>query len=114
MPDALRRAGAIVITHHQKFAPGTPDAVWLAALAEHPDWIVITKDSQIRRRPLEREAYKNSRARVFTLTCANLTGQQQAEALVRALPKIRRLSKRQGPFIARVTAAGAVEILKFK
>ena len=114
VPEALRRAGATVIAHHEKFAPGTSDDVWLSALAEHQDWIVLTKDSQIRRRPLEREAFKNARARVFTLTSGNLTGEQQAEAFVRALPKIRRLSKRRGPFIAKVTAAGAVEILKFK
>lgn len=114
MPEALRLAGATVIAHHEKFPTGALDEVWLAALAEHPEWIVLTKDAQIRRRPLERQAYSNARARVFTLTSGNLTGAQQAEILVRALPKIRKLARRRGPFIAKVTASGIVEILKLK
>lgn len=114
VPDALVRAGERVIRHDERFSSGTQDAVWLAEIANNPSWVVLTKDAQIRRRPLELEALGNARARVFTLTSASLTGAQQAAAFVRALPKIKRLCKRKGPFIATVTASGAVTVLKVK
>ena len=111
VPEALKTAGATVVVHHELFQPGTEDSVWLAALAEHPDWLVLTKDRQIQRRPLEQQAYLNARLRVFALTSANLTGEEQAAAFVRALPKIRRLAQRRGPFIAKVTAGGVVQVV---
>lgn len=111
---ALRSEGATVIAHHESFPPGTDDAVWLAEVAQHPDWVVLTKDSQIRRRPLELEALRHARAKVFILTSANLTGSEQAEAFRRALPKMERLSRRRGPFIAAVHAGGSVELLKIR
>lgn len=111
VPEALRAVGVTVVVHHELFGPGTPDPVWLSALAEHPDWLVLTKDRQIQRRPLEQQAYLNARLRVFALTSANLTGEEQAAAFVRALAKIRRLSRRRGPFIAKVTAGGIVQVV---
>ena len=112
VPDALRRAGVTVVAHHERFPSGTADTHWLRALADHPDWLVLTKDRGIQRRPLEQQAYMNAGLRVFALTSANLTGPEQAGAFVRALRKIRKLATRRGPFIAKVTASGAVQILK--
>ena len=109
---AIRQAGRKAIAHHERFAAGTDDTTWLAEVAEHPDWVVLTKDAKIRRRPLELAALSNSGAKVFTLTSANLTGAEQAAAFVLALPKMERLSRRRGPFIATVTAGGAVNLLK--
>ncbi len=50
--------------------------------------------------------------KAFFLTTADLSGSEQAAVLVKALPKIRRLCRRPGPFIARITAAGNVAVLK--
>jgi len=111
VPEALKAAGATVVVHHELFQPGTEDTVWLAALAEHPEWLILTKDRQIQRRPLEQQAYLNARLRVFALTSANLTGEEQAAAFVRALGKIRRLARKRGPFIAKVTAGGVVQVV---
>jgi len=49
VPEALRAAGADVVCHHEHFAPGTDDQTWLTELAQHPDWVVLTKDLRIRR-----------------------------------------------------------------
>lgn len=111
VPEALKAAGITVVVHHEMFPAGTEDTVWLSELAKHSDWLVLTKDRQIQRRPLEQQAYLNARLRVFALTSANLTGEEQAGAFVRALGKIKRLARRRGPFIAKVTAGGVVQVV---
>jgi predicted nuclease of predicted toxin-antitoxin system len=110
VPDGLRAAGVHVILHHELFPAGTDDEAWLRSLAGHADAVVLTKDSRIRKRALERQALTAARLRVFALSAGNLSGEDQAKAFVRALPKIRRLAQTPGPFIARVTATGAVDL----
>jgi hypothetical protein len=110
VPAALRAAGAVVLLHHELFPSGTDDEAWLSALVGRSDLVVLTKDSRIRRRVLERRALEAARLRVFVLSAGNLSGAQQAAAFVRALPKIRRLAQQPGPFIANVTATGAVNL----
>jgi hypothetical protein len=51
----LASRGAVVKTHLEEFAAGTPDAVWIPRCAEH-GWVIISKDARIRRRPLELQA----------------------------------------------------------
>ena len=53
-----------------------------------------------------------ARLRVFALTSGNLTGAEQGAAFVRALGKMRRVARRPGPYIARVTRNGAVDIIE--
>lgn len=108
VPDALRVDGVEVLLHHELFPGGTDDAEWLAALASRADLIVLTKDTRIRPRTLERDALRAAGLKVFALSAGNLHGADQAAAFVRALPGIRRLAATRGPFIARVTASGAV------
>lgn len=57
--DALRTAGAQVKIQDDHFAQNTADSVWLAAVGAN-DWVVISKDENIRRNPLERQAYADS------------------------------------------------------
>ena len=110
VPDALRSAGVTVTLHHELFPEGTDDVAWLSALAGQADLIVFTKDARIRRRTIERQAMEAARLKVFALSSGNLPGADQAAAFVRALPKIQRLARTSGPFIARVTATGAVAL----
>lgn len=110
VPDALRAEGVTVTLHHELFPQGTDDADWLSALASHADLVVLTKDTRIRRRTIERQAMEAAGLKVFALSSGNLPGADQAAAFVRALPKIRRLARTPGPFIARVTATGAVAL----
>jgi hypothetical protein len=111
VPDALRAAGVIVTLHHELFSTGTDDAEWLRALAGRPEFLVLAKDTRIRRRTNERDALKAACLRVFALSSGNLPGDAQAAAFVRALPKIRRIAQQPGPFIARVTAHGGVQVI---
>ena len=110
VPDALRAAGAQVVLHHELFQEGADDEAWLLALAQRPELVVLTKDTRIRKRELERRALEAAGLRVFALSAGNLSGADQAAAFVRALPRIRRLAQRSGPFIARVTATGAADL----
>ena len=93
------------------FAEGTDDETWLSELAKRPKLVVLTKDTRIRKRPLERLALENAQLRVFALSAGNLSGADQAAAFVRALPRIRRLATAKGPFIARVTASGSTGVI---
>ena len=110
--NALRTAGAHVELHHEHFRSGAPDAEWLPIVGER-NWIVLTKDRHIRRRELEIQAIVNSRVRAFVLTAADLTGREQAQAFVRALPKMNRMAAAsRGPLIGRIAESGGVSMLE--
>ena len=93
---------------------GAKDVDWLAALAGR-DWVVLTKDKNIRRRPLEAQALIAAGLRVFVITSTDLTGDEAGEILVRALPKITRFCATHAPpFIAGVTRMSQVSMLKLR
>jgi len=109
--EALRKAGATVIVHRDRFAPGTPDEEWLRVAGEN-GWIVLGKDRAIRRRENERRAVVAARVKLFTLTSAGLSGEEMATAFVRALPRIARISAANaGPLVAAVYRDGKVKML---
>lgn len=113
LADALRAAGHAVVLHHERFEPGTGDAEWLTALHEHrQDWVVLTKDKKIRRRPLEKVAIMNAGLRVFALTAGDLTLDAQTRAFLSGLKRIVRLAAAEGPYIARITESGHVKIIE--
>jgi hypothetical protein len=94
--------------------PGAKDTDWLAALAGQ-DWIVLTKDKNIRRRPLEAQALIAAGLRVFVITSTDLTGDEAGSIFVEAIPKIRRFcQKHEPPFIAGVTRMAEVTMLKIR
>lgn len=109
--EALRNASARVEFHDTHFPQGTPDAVWLTeAGARH--WVVLTKDEQIRYNELERQALLSAGVRAFVLTAKGLRASEYAQVFVEALPAIYRLlSRRPGPFIAKVTRGADVVLL---
>ena len=114
VPAALRAAGVTVKTLADVFAPGIKDVDWLAALTGR-DWIVLTKDKNIRRRPLEAQALAAANLRVFVVTATDLTGDETAAVLVAALPRIRRFCKKnRPPFIAGITRMSQVTLLEIK
>ena len=76
-------------------------------------WAILTKDKRIRRRAIEREAISESGAGAFILTASGLGGDAIAEAFVRALPRMIRIwSTRGRPFVAMVSAQGAVTVIE--
>jgi hypothetical protein len=100
VPDALRRAGAVVEAHADHFAPDAPDETWLTVVGERR-WVVVTKDKAIRYRETELAALKAARVAAFVLTAKGLTGPANGEVLVKALPAVRRfLVGNRPPFVA--------------
>ncbi len=99
----LRRAGAHVEFHDDHFPQSAPDVEWLATVGANR-WVVLTKDKRIRHRVLERDAIIAAKLRVFVLASSKgLTGQQMGQMLVRNLPRMERIARKQPPpFIAGV------------
>ena len=104
MPGVLAAAGYEIRPWYEHFA-GREDIEWLPAIGAR-DWVLLTKDKDIRRRPLEIEAILNSHVRAFVLTATQLRRDEQAEILLKAMPKIRRICQRPGPFIYNITRMG--------
>jgi hypothetical protein len=87
------------------------DVDWLPHVGARK-WLLITKDENIRKRPIEVRALIGAKVKAFVLTAAGeLTGADQGALIGKALPRIERLSKRRPPFIANITASGWVELL---
>lgn len=112
VPEALRAAGARVEIHLDSFRADVDDKDLLTEIGAR-GWIFLSKDANIRRRPLEVGALMAAGVRAFILTSGNLRSEEQAEAFRRALPAMQTLcNARTGPFIARVTRSGNVEIIR--
>jgi predicted nuclease of predicted toxin-antitoxin system len=109
--DALRQAGAEVQIHDDHFRQGAEDVEWLPVVGQRR-WIVLTKDTQIRYRALERAALMQAGGRAFVLTAGNLSAREMAEVFIKALPAIRRfVANHQPPFIAKVTRSSTVSMV---
>ena len=65
--DKLREAGAVVEVHLDHFKGDAPDLEWIPEVGRR-DWVLITKDKNIRRNPLERAAYAAAKLRGFVVT----------------------------------------------
>lgn len=112
VPDALRAAGALVEIHDDHFAPDTPDTAWLAEVGDR-GWVVLTKDSRIRRHPLELQALLAANVAVFMLTATGLTGAEMGRVLVAAIPKLTTFVRsRARPFIATISRHGQVTLIQ--
>ena len=111
VPDALRTAGANVEVHDDYFPQDAPDEVWLPKVGQN-GWAVVTSDDRIRYRQAERTAATAAGVALFIYTGKKMRGAATADALVRALPQMRRLLETQHrPFIAKVSRTGVVTLL---
>jgi len=109
VPDALADAGEHVIRHRDTdLASDADDEAWVALTAAN-GWIAVTKDLG-KGRPLPLEEIHAHRARVFALRSGNLKGAEMAAAFLRALPRMKRLAEKGGPFVARVYKNGTVSL----
>jgi hypothetical protein len=79
------------------------DQIWLRDAGAR-DWIVLTKDDAIRRRPAERDALIEAGVRVFCLTSAQLRGAEQTARFVENRHRIIRQARKPGPYIYAVYA----------
>lgn len=111
----LRAAGLTVVSHFDEF-PQTEsvaeldDSRWLKAIGAR-GWLILTKDQHFDRNQIELAGLLASGAPCLVLTGGNMTGEQMADAFLRAMPAIARmLTKFPRPFVARVTIAGTVQL----
>jgi hypothetical protein len=107
--EGLRAVGLTVHSmadvYGEKRAQGLADEVWLADAGDH-DWVVLTKDDAIRRRPAELEALIAAGVRVFCLTSAGLRGEQQLERFVSNRHRIVQRARKSGPYVYGVYERG--------
>ncbi len=100
--EALRDVGLTVHSmadvYGERRAQRLADEVWLRDAGEN-DWIVLTKDDAIRRRPAERDALTEAEVRAFCLTSAQLRGAEQIERFVNNRHRILRQARKAGPYI---------------
>ena len=103
---ALRGKGAKVEVHDSHFGQATPDVEWIPEVARR-GWILISKDQNIRRNKVEREAYKAAELRGFIVTGKDMSGKELAELLVSCLPRmIRKVAGRAGPCLTTISRGG--------
>ncbi len=108
--DRLAQEGVRVERHSEHFAPGTADTDWLPVIGQE-GWVVITSDKRIRRRALEKQAVSENRVRFFCFTSNDMSGQEMADALGRALPSIRRIAENNTPpYVATISKSGSVNL----
>jgi hypothetical protein len=105
----LRTAGLQVLSmadvYGEKAAQLLADEVWLRDAGEK-DWVVLTKDDAIRRRPAERDALTEAEVRVFCLTNRNMRAAAQTERFVINRHRIVRQARTPGPYIFGVYEGG--------
>ena len=64
--DALRKEGASVEVHIDHFSQSATDLEWIPEIGRR-GWVLITRDANIRRNPLERAAYETLGCEVLSL-----------------------------------------------
>ena len=111
IPSALRAANALVEVHEEHFAHDARDEDWLAVVGSR-EWIVLTKDDAIRRRPNEQRAIRDAAVGAFVVTAGGLAGHDLARILVQALPAMARfVDKHRRPFIVTISRSCDLRIV---
>ena len=100
-----------IVHLRDKFDPSTADEIWLPALGEEGDWVVVSGDRRIARSAKLREAWKASKLTTFFLAggWTNHPLWEQAWRIVRWWPLIIEQAKRVAPgavFLVPVSATG--------
>lgn len=91
--------------------PNSLDVRWLSLVGHH-QWVGLTKDDAIRRRPAEVKALLAANSAIFIFANAGVTGLVIGAAFRTAMPRIRKAVRRFAPpMIGRVNQAGELSIL---
>jgi PIN like domain len=104
--DALRAVGLSVQTMAERY-PETEERVvderWIREVTAD-GLVILMKDDEIRRKPLEQQAVLESGARSFVVTNANLKGEEVAKLFVDNCHRIMQRARKPGPYIYGVYA----------
>ena len=113
VPRLLREVGIELVTLAEHY--GRPaderidDPTWITE-ASAEGWILFMKDARIRRRPAEKQAIIESRAKCFCLSDGNLAFDAMARRYIAAWPKIVEACTQPGPFLYSVRATGLLQL----
>ena len=94
--EALKATGISHVAHHERFSPACPDEEWLTA-AGMQNWIIISRDQNIRRKPNELKAFRDARLIVFTLASGNASAADTTELVVSLHGKFQKLAHTAKP-----------------
>lgn len=104
VPDALRTAGVAVKVYGDLYDdPRVADVDWIPEVTAR-GWVILTKDKQIRRSPVEVAALRRAKACCVCLSSKNMRGDEQAACLVDHWKTIDSLvASKRAPLIVMVT-----------
>lgn len=113
LPEALQQAGftahTLASVYGEEEAQRVSDEEWIA-LAGQNEWVVLTKDDAIRRRPAELAAVEEHEVKMFCLTNAGLRGEEQRDRFFTNINRIVQRSRKPGPWICGVYERGIRQI----
>ena len=93
--------------HRDHFAEDAADVDWLPVIARR-GWVILSKDQY---NWLEIRAIKNAKGRAFLLVRGELSGEEQAAIICKALSEMLRiLDLTTPPFIAKIYRDGSVHL----
>jgi predicted nuclease of predicted toxin-antitoxin system len=74
-----------------KFPPDTPDIDWIKILSSEGDWFIITRDNQIKNKPHERKAWRESNMSIVFLekSWINFSLWDMAWRLIKCWPNLK-------------------------
>jgi len=102
VPEAIRALGfrvwAMSDIYPNETDEGVADVDWIER-AGRENWVVLTKDERITRRPDEVEALEASGVRVFAIGNQHLTGPQMAGYYTANIHRIVQRARKAGPFV---------------
>jgi len=97
--------------HEDHFSDTEDDDVWTKAIGRK-GWILLSKDANIRKRELERQAVLDAGVHAFWLGRADINGKEIAEVFAAAMPKIiKLLDNATGPVRAMIHRDASVVVL---
>ena len=100
-----------VEVHKDHFNSDADDATWIAEVGKR-GWAILTKDAKIRSRQVEIIALMKSGQPAFVLTSGNTSAEENAVAILIALPDILECIRRhRPPFVAQITKSGKLSII---
>jgi len=110
----LQAAGIPAKMQTELMNRGLPDEEVLCRLAGHPDYFLLSKDSDFHRRPAAKAALIRHGIGAFVITAhKDKTATQLVELVTHAWPRMLRCTHNHSrPFVAKILADGSVEVVR--
>jgi predicted nuclease of predicted toxin-antitoxin system len=112
LAGALREIGWTVHTHFEVYGDrdeDVDDVEWVAYAGEH-GYVVLMRDTRIRRRAVERQALVDAGVRAFVLTAGQVTAEVYIETVLSHRHRILQRARKRGPTIFAVRASGVEKL----